>query len=72
MTDDTGLPEVIGYGVVVVRPGDKLIVGLSGKISPKAAEHLRRSAADHLPGVEAVFIECVQQFAVYRPENSEG
>lgn len=68
MTDETSLPEVVSTGVVVVRPGDKLIVGLSERITAQAAEQLKQRAADALPGVDAVFIECVQQMAVYRPD----
>lgn len=50
---------------VVVRPGDKLVIRLSGHVDMATAASIKQRVAEELPGVEAVIISC-DQLAVYR------
>lgn len=53
---------------VVVRPGDKLIVARSDRISMQDGERLKARIGELLPGVEAVIISECTGLAVYRDE----
>lgn len=50
----------------VVRPGDKLIVGMSRHIGMADAHALKDRFAEVLPGVEVLVVDSVSALAVYR------
>lgn len=52
----------------VVRPGDTLIVGLSGSFTAERTQELANRLKERLPeGVEVGVMDNVQQFLVVRP-----
>lgn len=51
---------------VVVHPGDKLIVRVSGNPTMADADRMRTSFAEQLPGVDVVLV-VAEQLLVYRP-----
>jgi hypothetical protein len=52
--------------VGIVRPGDKLVIAVSGPLGMDERDDMRRSAERALPGVEAVVIQA-ETLLVYRP-----
>ena len=57
---------------VVVRPGDKLVIGYAQPLNQETVHVIRERLAGMLPGVEAVIIDGVTQLAVYRPEAEDA
>lgn len=54
---------------VIVRPGDKLVIGTPGRLTQHEAETIKARIAEKLPGVEAVIIDSCSGLAVYRPDE---
>ncbi len=57
--------------VVVLRPGDRLVVGVSRRISDEEAARMRAQVGEHLPGVKVVIIQA-EQLLAYRPDEASG
>lgn len=55
--------------MIVVRPGDKLIVARTDRISPPDIIRLKARIAELLPGVEPVIISECSGLAVYRGDD---
>lgn len=53
---------------LVIRPGDKLVVGFPDKLTPAMIDRLRERAATRLPGIEVVVFDGVSHMAVYRAD----
>lgn len=53
--------------MVVLRPGDKLIIARQQRMTMAEAVAIRERVALTLPGVEAVIIDGADMLAVYRP-----
>lgn len=66
-------PQVIRVkaelGSVVVRPGDRLVIGVSRTLTQADAHEIKRQAAERLPGVDAVIISDCSGLAVYRDDG---
>lgn len=56
--------------MLVVRPGDKLVIG-AGFITAQHAAQIKERVARELPGVEAVIIAGIEHLAVYRDDRAE-
>lgn len=54
---------------VVVRPGDKLVVGIAGSITATMAREMKERLGEQLPGVDVVIIDNTAGFAVYRDDE---
>lgn len=71
-----GTPEPVELEIGVhaniglVRPGDKLVIGVSRPITNDHVKDYEAYVARHLPGVEAVVI-CADSLAVYRPGDHQ-
>lgn len=52
---------------VVVRPGDKLVIHVQGRLDQQHASLIKQRVAGSLPGVEAVLIDSSLQVLVYQP-----
>ncbi len=57
--------------VVVLQPGDKLVIGVKRQISPAEAARLRAQVRQRLPGVDLVII-AAEQLLAYRPDEPTG
>lgn len=55
--------------MVVLRPGDKLIIGYSRRISMAEAATIKGRIAEMLPGVEATIIDGADCLAIYRSDR---
>ena len=55
---------------VVVRPGDKLVVGVSTRLDMATAHEIKRRLGERLPGVEIVIIDQCSGLAIYRDDPS--
>lgn len=56
---------------VVVRPGDKLVIARTDRISYKQAGDIKTAMAQRLPGVEIVLVDQCSGLAVYRDEQPD-
>jgi hypothetical protein len=56
---------------LVVRPGDKLVIG-TGFITQQHAAQIKERVAEGLPGVDAVIIAGIEHMAVYRPDEQQS
>ena len=54
--------------VVVLRPGDKLVIGVKRPISLAEADEMRVRVRERLPGVDLVVI-VAEQLLAYRPDE---
>lgn len=55
--------------MVVLRPGDRLIIGCQRRLNREEAHLLKGRVAEMLPGVEAVIIDGADMLAAYRPDE---
>jgi hypothetical protein len=53
---------------VVVRPGDTLVVRVSGPLAMDTADEMKAGLEELLPGVTPVIV-CAEQILVYRPDG---
>lgn len=53
---------------VVVRPGDKLVVGFARRLDMAEIDHIRQRSRMMLPDVEVIIFDDITTMAVYRPE----
>lgn len=54
---------------VVVRPGDTLVIGVKGLITPEHIDQLKRYVDPLLPGVKLAVV-AAEQMLVYRPSET--
>jgi hypothetical protein len=54
---------------VVVRPGDKLVLGYEKRLSVQEADAITGHFAARLPGVEIVLVDQIAHMAVYRSDE---
>lgn len=63
---------VVGEALVV-RPGDRLILGVTGPLTQQQADRIKTHLREQLPGLaDAVLITNVSHLAVYRTENADA
>lgn len=55
---------------VVVRPGDRLVLGFANGLDPQQAKDIRQRVSELLPGVEAVILVGATHLAVYQPDET--
>jgi hypothetical protein len=56
-------------GVLLIRPGDHLVVACSGVLGAAEGNQKRAELMAELPGVEVTLLSGVSALAVYRPED---
>jgi len=61
----------VNASIGVVRPGDKLVIGLAQPVTADQVKDWQAYIAGHLPGVEAVVV-CAHTLAVYHPDYGQG
>lgn len=54
---------------IVIRPGDKLVLGYEKRLSVQEADAIIGHFAAKLPGVEIVLVDQIAHMAVYRPDD---
>lgn len=64
--EQTGQPAAS----LVIRPGDKLVLGFPDKLPPSLVDRIQARSAERLPGVEVVVFDGVSHLAVYRAGES--
>ena len=52
----------------IVRPGDKLVIGINDILTQEQWDTIKEEAAKRLPGVEVVGIDSCSGLVVYRGE----
>lgn len=61
--------EVEWDNAIMVRPGDKLVVGIAGSITATMAREMKERLGERLPDVDVVIVDNVAGFAVYRDDE---
>jgi hypothetical protein len=56
---------------LVIRPGDRVLIGFSERYTAEQAAHVQGQLREHLPGVKVAFIGPVTAMAVYRGEEDD-
>jgi hypothetical protein len=61
----------VNFGLII-RPGDTLLVRMSGPLSMETAARVKSGLQELLPDLEDVVLIQAEELAVYRPESQEG
>lgn len=56
---------------VVVRPGDKLVIARTDRLTHEQASVIRTALAERLPGVDIILVDECSGLAVYRDEQPD-